>query len=75
MIKGLRELADYWDADTEESRKINEAISEIERLQAEISEADSLLSDAHDLMNDVHCYDTEIYREISKYFNGGDDDE
>lgn len=33
MIRGLRELADYWDADTEESRKINEAIAEIERLR------------------------------------------
>lgn len=48
---------------------------EIERLQAEISEADSLLSDAHDLMGNVHCYDTDEYRAISRYFNGGDDDE
>ena len=47
---------------------------EIERLIEELSEAESLLSEAHDVMDDVHLSDTELFREISKYFNGEEDE-
>lgn len=39
-----------------------------------LTDADRLLTDAHDLLDNVHCYDTETYRNISKYFNGEEDE-
>lgn len=35
MIRELRELADYWESDTEEAKQIHAAITEIKRLQDE----------------------------------------
>lgn len=35
MIKGLYDLAEYWEEDSQEQRQINEAIAEIERLRKE----------------------------------------
>lgn len=35
-----------------------------------LNDCENLLSEAHDLMDDVHCYDTDLYHEISKYFEG-----
>lgn len=45
MIRGLRELADYWDADTEESQQIIAAISEIERLRKEANNLERFSTD------------------------------
>lgn len=42
----------------------------IEDLENKLSEAEGLLSEAHDMLDDVHCYNTDLYREISVYFNG-----
>jgi len=38
-----------------------------------LSTATNLLSEAHDIMDDVHLYETDLYREISKYFDGEDE--
>lgn len=38
-----------------------------------LSEAEGLLSEAHDLLDDVHCYNSNIYKDISKYFYGDED--
>lgn len=46
----------------------------IESLQNTLSEAEGLLSEAHDLLDDVHCYETGVYKDISRYFNGEEDE-
>src|SRR5690625_3404239 len=51
---------------------IPKLLAEIERLREKLGEADSLLSDAQSLMGKVHCYDTDEYRAIWGYFDGGD---
>jgi DNA polymerase III epsilon subunit-like protein len=43
------------------------------KLEEKLSEAESLMSEAHSLLDNVHCYDSDIYREISKYFNGDEE--
>ena len=48
-------------------------VDEPERVKERLSDAEGLLSEAHDILDDVHCYDTETYRDISKYFNGEDE--
>lgn len=39
-------------------------------LEDSLSKATSLLSEAHDAMDDVHLYDTDLFDEISKFFDG-----
>lgn len=51
---------------------LEKLVAEIERLNAKLGECETLLSAAHDVMDDVHLYDTELYKEISRYFYGGD---
>jgi len=48
---------------------------ENEALSSRLSDAEGLLTEAHDLMDDVHCYETDVYKAISKYFNGDEEDE
>ena len=45
-------------------------LQKMETIKEKLNKCENLLSEAHDLMDDVHCYDTEIYHEISRYFNG-----
>lgn len=42
--------------------------------EGRLSEAEDLLSEAHDLLDDVHCYETSVYRDISRYFNGDEEE-
>jgi hypothetical protein len=49
-------------------------VDELERTKRELSESNSLLSDAHNLLDDIHGYDNDVYRAISKYFYGEDED-
>jgi hypothetical protein len=46
----------------------------VEELRAKLGKCETLLSAAHDVMDDVHLYDTELYKEITQYFYGGDDE-
>ncbi|UUV46536.1 hypothetical protein [Bacillus phage vB_BanS-Thrax3] len=48
---------------------------DVKELRSRLSDAECLLYDAQSLMSDVHCYDTETYRDISRYFNGDEDEE
>lgn len=41
----------------------------------ELSEARSLLYDAQSLLDDIHGYDTNTYREISRFLDGEEEDE
>lgn len=52
---------------------IRELSKEVTRLESRLSEADYLLSDAHDLLDSIHGYDTDTYREMSKYLHGEDE--
>lgn len=45
-------------------------VDELERVKGRLSEADNLISEAHDLLDDIHGYDTETYRDMSKYLYG-----
>lgn len=46
--------------------------AEIKRLQSKLDDAESLLTEAQDVMDDVHLGDSETFRSISEYFDGGD---
>jgi len=37
-------------------------------------EAESLLSAAHSMLDNVHCYNTELYKEISDFLYGEDEE-
>jgi archaellum component FlaC len=50
--------------------EVSRVTNKLKDTKNDLSTATGLLSEAHDLMDDVHCYDTELYREISRYFNG-----
>jgi len=54
---------------------VTKLLAEVEALKAQLSDVETLLYEAHDMLDNVHCYDTDLYREISKYFNGEDDSE
>jgi len=43
-------------------------------LRSQLSEAEGLLTEAHDLMDNVHCYETDVYKSISVYFNGDEEE-
>lgn len=45
-------------------------LQEVEKIKEKLGKCESLLSEAHALLDDVHCYETEIYNDISKYFEG-----
>lgn len=53
---------------------IPKLLAEIERLKHRISYTEELLSYAHDWMDDTHGYDSDVYRAISEYFSGGDNE-
>lgn len=50
-------------------------VAEVERLQAQLEKCEGLLSWAHDVLDDVHCYETDVYEEITQYFDGDDSDD
>lgn len=41
-------------------------IEQVEKLKR----CESLLSEAQDVLDDVHCYETEVFQEITRYFEG-----
>lgn len=51
-----------------------ELLRKIEEQSEMLSEAENLLSNAYSLLGNVHCYDTETYRDISRYFNGDEEE-
>lgn len=63
-LKNIKNSLRYWEISPEQKECMVNLIEQARKL----SECESLLSEAQDLMSDVHCYDTEIYHEISKYF-------
>ena len=46
---------------------------EMTKLKEKLNRAMDLLSEAHDVMDDVHLYDTELYNEISEFFEGDEE--
>lgn len=46
---------------------------EVNAKSKRLAEAEDLLTEAHDLLDDVHCYESQVYRDISKYFNGDEE--
>ncbi|WP_102271342.1 hypothetical protein [Cytobacillus massiliigabonensis] len=69
-----RNTAEFIAHAREDVPKLLEYITELKTEIIRLSEAEDLLSEAHDVMNDVHLYDTDLYREISRYFYGEDDE-
>jgi hypothetical protein len=51
-------------------RQLTEALKE---KSENLSYATDLLSSAHDLLDDVHCYETGVYKDISKFIYGEDE--
>lgn len=49
---------------------VPELVATVEQLYERLAKCESLLGWAHDVLDDVHCYDTEVYAEISEYFDG-----
>jgi hypothetical protein len=47
------------------------ALIHIQYIETRLLDAENLLSDAHDLLDDIHGYDSDIYREISRFLYGG----
>ena len=48
-------------------------VDRLEETQTRLSEADGLISEAHDLLDDIHGYDSDVYREMSKYLYGDEE--
>lgn len=53
--------------------KIRELTKELQEKSSKLSEAYDLLSEAHDLLDDVHCYETGVYKDISRFLNGDEE--
>lgn len=54
---------------------VPELVATVEKLYERLAKCESLLGWAHDVLDDVHCYDTDVYAEISEYFDGDDSDD
>lgn len=65
-LKNIFNSLEHWDVSEGQKECVINLIKQAKKLD----ECENLLSEAHDLMCDVHCYDTEIYKEISSYFEG-----
>lgn len=43
-------------------------VAEVKKMREKLDEAESLLTESQLLMNRVNCYDTDVYHEITEYF-------